>query len=387
MTPRHQVSRAAIELIKRFEGYRRKAAQLSDGRWTIGYGHTLTAREGAEVSEADAEALLLYDLIGVAHVVDELTYADVTQNQFDALCAFAFGIGVEAFRGCDVLKRLNEGAFTQAAFAMELWRKAEFEGEPIVIDALVRRRAAEKLLFLTPPNGAWRAVPAAVLKPLLDEAAPDTAPRGVPVQVVASLEGEAVAVVREPPQPVEPESPVRAAAEAVTARLQALFAEPPETPPVAAPEAEAAVELELEPEPDAEPLVPAALDEPPEPALSPDEPIETEAAAAPEPEPETEPQRVVIDDTSPFEFVPPPVQSIEVRGGDSVLAIVSLIVLGLAFFAGGLFWALNAPSEPRPGVILTPMLVGWLAGVAGVGFVAVAVFMLLQRVTRAAERR
>ena len=56
MTPRHQVSRTAIELIKRFEGYRRKAAQLPDGRWTIGYGHTLTAREGAEVSEANAEA-------------------------------------------------------------------------------------------------------------------------------------------------------------------------------------------------------------------------------------------------------------------------------------------------------------------------------------------
>ena len=43
MKPRHQVSRAAIELIKTFEGYRQKAAQLPDGRWTIGYGHTLTA--------------------------------------------------------------------------------------------------------------------------------------------------------------------------------------------------------------------------------------------------------------------------------------------------------------------------------------------------------
>src|SRR3989338_247541 len=62
MKSRHQVSRAAIELIKSFEGYRRKAAQLPDGRWTIGYGHTLTARQGAEVSEADAEALLMYDL-------------------------------------------------------------------------------------------------------------------------------------------------------------------------------------------------------------------------------------------------------------------------------------------------------------------------------------
>jgi len=48
MKPRHRVSRAAIELITRFEGYRRKAAQLPDGRWMIGYGHTLTARKGAK---------------------------------------------------------------------------------------------------------------------------------------------------------------------------------------------------------------------------------------------------------------------------------------------------------------------------------------------------
>ncbi|HYG25787.1 MAG TPA: lysozyme, partial [Caulobacteraceae bacterium] len=67
MKPRHQVSPAAIELIKRFEGYRRKAARLPEGRWTLGYGHTLTAREGAEVSQEDAEALLLYDLIEISH--------------------------------------------------------------------------------------------------------------------------------------------------------------------------------------------------------------------------------------------------------------------------------------------------------------------------------
>ena len=85
MKPRHQVSPTAIEMIKRFEGYRRKAARLPDGRWTLGYGHVLTAREGAEVSEQDAEALLLYDLIAVAHAVNELTLTPLTQNQFDAL--------------------------------------------------------------------------------------------------------------------------------------------------------------------------------------------------------------------------------------------------------------------------------------------------------------
>ncbi|CAN7153704.1 glycoside hydrolase family protein [Phenylobacterium sp. LjRoot225] len=417
MTPRHQVSRTAIELIKRFEGYRRKAAQLPDGRWTIGYGHTLTARAGAEVCEADAEALLLYDLIGVAHTVSELTYADLTQNQFDALCAFALAIGLDAFRGSDVLKRVNEGAFTQAAFAMELWRKAEFEGQRIVIDALVRRRAAEKLLFLTPAHGAWRAAPSAVLKPLLDEDAIDTAPRSPPARVVALLEGEAVEVVREdnaPPEAVlapvlETESPVRAAAEAVTARLQTLFADPPEplfaeeaTVELEAVDAAAPLDEPVAPEADAEPATPA------EAAAAEGEPIETsdddalaEAPIGDAPAPDGEPAqklfdeappadrpapRVIIDDTSPYEFVPAPVQPIDAPRGDSLLMTVCLIILGLAFFAGGVFWALNAPPQPRPGVF-TPLLVGWLAGVAGVGFVAVAVFMLLQRVTRAAERR
>jgi lysozyme len=426
MTPRLQVSRAAIELIKRFEGYRRKAARLPDGRWTIGYGHTLTAREGAEVSEADAEGLLLYDLIGVAHTVSELSYAELTQNQFDALCAFAIAIGLDAFRGSDVLKRVNEGAFIQAAFAMELWRKAEFEGERIVIDALVRRRAAEKLLFLTPADGAWRPVPSALLRPLLDQGAPDFAPRSPPAQVVASLDGEVVALVREdvgpctpPPSPdMEPacdpdperENPVRAAAETVSARLQTLFAELPPLAPAdgdAAPEGDAPApapsepplppeaELQLEaaaegagpeplqdlglaeaPTPDAES---SALDETRDATL--EEPASPEEPASVEP-----PPRVVIDDTSPYEFVPPLVQSIDTPRDDSLLATVCLIILGLAFFAGGIFWAFNAPPQSQTEVF-TPLLVGWLAGVAGVGLVAAAVFLLLQRVTRAAERR
>src|SRR5476649_2128401 len=110
MQPRHRVSRTAIELIKRFEGYRRKAAELPDGRWTIGHGHTLTARQGAEVSEGDAEALLIYDLIAVTHGIDEAVYSPLAQNQFDALCGFVFNIGLDNFRRSDVLRRLNEGA-------------------------------------------------------------------------------------------------------------------------------------------------------------------------------------------------------------------------------------------------------------------------------------
>ena len=154
MSPRHRASRAAIELIKRFEGYRRTAAQLPDGRWTIGHGHTLTARQGAQVSEADAEALLLYDLLGIGQALNAAIFAPLTQNQFDALAAFAFNIGLDNFHRSGVLRRLNEGAPIQAACAMELWRKAEVAGARIDIDALVRRRACEKPLFLTPEGDA-----------------------------------------------------------------------------------------------------------------------------------------------------------------------------------------------------------------------------------------
>lgn len=54
-----------------------------------------------------------------------------------------------------------------AASALESWRRAEFQGQTIVVDALVRRRAAEKALFLTPPDG-FRPVPTPVVRAEFD---------------------------------------------------------------------------------------------------------------------------------------------------------------------------------------------------------------------------
>jgi lysozyme len=202
MKPRYQVSRAAVDLIKRFEGYRMKAAQLPDGRWTLGYGHTLTARAGASVSEQDAEALLLYDLITVAHAVNENVYTPLNQNQFDALVCFAFNIGAENFIRSAVLRRLNEGALIQAACEMEMWRKADFEGERIVIDALVRRRSAEKALFLTPTDGHWVAAPSSVLRPKIDYDAGALVPSQAPAAITTSLNGDKAVALREDGSPL-----------------------------------------------------------------------------------------------------------------------------------------------------------------------------------------
>ena len=455
MKPRHQVSRTAIDLIKRFEGYRRTSAQLPDGRWTLGYGHTLTARAGAEVSEADAEALLLYDLIAVAHSVNEWTFTPLTQNQFDALCAFAFNIGVDNFRRSSVLRRVNEGQLLQAACAMELWRKADFEGERIVIDALVRRRSAEKTLFLTPANG-WVPAPSPILRPNVDMDAAGAVPRQVPTALLAPMDGPLAIVQREeasvpvveptlpPPVVIAPDptpgtlqaslpaedvpSPTQTAAATVTSRLSTLFRDEPPVvlvpePVVRSEEAAAAAEplvvsppqLVLDPPrveapayvpPPMPPLVMAGGERPfaltsPEPDHEPlamperpdlpvaaneshpnlfDLPVANDQLAQPEPPRQEPPRRILIDDTLPydsgFETMLPEQPKL------SLLPLVTLAIAGLAFFAGGLFWAANARGD-ADGSLLSPANVGWLAGVAGIAFFGIAAYLMLSRLGRA----
>ncbi|MDP3173253.1 MAG: lysozyme [Phenylobacterium sp.] len=322
MNPRLQLSRTAIDLIKRFEGYRRTAAQLPDGGWTIGYGHTRSARAGAQVSEADAEALLIYDLIDITHALNEHIYAPLTQNQFDALASFAFNIGVPALRTSSVLLRLNEGALLQAASAMELWRRAEFEGDRIVVDTLVRRRAAEKALFLTPEGGAWAPAPSPVLRPMLDAETGAGLLREAPATLEAPLDGDSVTPVRTSPPPPQPvHTPL-------SLHRPAVF-----------------------------------LDE---------------EAPAEEPAPTagwmTAP--LSIGDGAP-RF---PLRSAPIPRA-AIGPMVILALLGAVLFAGGLYWTFDiAPAAhlSRAGALT----VGWIAGLAGVGFFSLAAYRLLQRLVR-----
>ena len=94
----------------------------------------------------------------------------------------------------------------EAACAMELWRKADLEGERIVIDALVRRRAAEKALFLKPVDG-WVPAPTPVLPPKMDYDALGLIPLTTPVEAHTDLNGERAHAERAPPPP--PPSPRR----------------------------------------------------------------------------------------------------------------------------------------------------------------------------------
>ena len=161
--------------------------------------------------------------------MNEHVFAPLNQNQFDALVSFVFNIGVRAFRGSPTLRRLNEGRPLEAALAMEMWRKADLEGERIVIDALVRRRAAEKALFLRPVDG-WIARPdARCCRRRSTTTLASMMPLHTPIATRTPMAGDRAYAERAPEsprlEPPEPPSASAAAAAAVIERLEAILSE------------------------------------------------------------------------------------------------------------------------------------------------------------------
>jgi len=364
MKPRYQASKTAVEMIKRFEGCRHRAARLPDGAWTIGYGHTRTAREGVEITDADADALLIYDIAAVVKVINEWVFSPLTQNQFDALVAFVFNIGSSNFRRSSVLRRLNEGAYLQAACAMEMWRTADFEGERIVIDALVRRRSAEMALFLQPQDG-FVPVPSLIIVPRVDEQVASLAPTHI-AEVEAPLKGPLTEAYRtDEPMP----SAGREAAEAVAAHLASLVQEV-EEPSVT----EAAA-----PTPRPLPVEDEALDAPEFDVNEPASDIARLAAFADVPS-ETSPD--AAEEPRPIVFVMPQrptggMKRRKARTPGSVLALMGLI--GLAVFVAGIFWGFNARAAARVTILPDPVMTGWVLGLVGVALAATSIYLLLNR--------
>lgn len=172
MASHMRISRAGLELIKQFEGYRPFDEELPDGRFIVGYGHVRAKKGIDRLKKAEAEALLReYDLAKYELLVENCVLAPLNQNEFDALVSFAFNIGAKAFVKSDVVAYLNSGNRLASAAAMDIWRKARIGGRVQIVDALVRRRAAEKALFLTAP-GRMPSAASVLYRPVTEQAAP-----------------------------------------------------------------------------------------------------------------------------------------------------------------------------------------------------------------------
>jgi lysozyme len=146
------INKATIDLVKEFEGCKLTAYRDAVGVWTIGYGTTARAglgiipTAGMKITQEDADQLLADGLNKFADQIRPMITADLNDNQFGACVSLAYNIGAHGFNRSTTLEKINDGDYSKAADAILLWNKAGGK----VLKGLVRRREAERKLFLTP---------------------------------------------------------------------------------------------------------------------------------------------------------------------------------------------------------------------------------------------
>lgn len=150
-----KTNRAGIDLIKQFEGLRTTAYVDPVGILTIGYGTTSAAgvgtiTKGMTITAERAEEMLVDSLPKYEAGVMRALKRSPNENQFSAMVSFAYNVGEGAFAGSSVCKMFNAGNLQGAADAFRLWKYGTVNGKKIVLDGLVKRREAERQLFLRP---------------------------------------------------------------------------------------------------------------------------------------------------------------------------------------------------------------------------------------------
>ncbi len=149
-------SHDAINLLKEFERgpngiFAATPYRCPAGKLTIGWGHVIR-NEGFNkpLTEQQADDLLRGDLSYFSKGIDAYINVPITQSMFDALCCFAFNIGLFALLGSTLWKELSEKDYQSAADQFLRWDKATNPktGKKESLPGLLRRRVAERTLFL-----------------------------------------------------------------------------------------------------------------------------------------------------------------------------------------------------------------------------------------------
>jgi lysozyme len=134
-----QISQAGLAFIESNEGFSAQVYE-DNGRFAIGFGHDLLPGEAfvEGITRAGAESLLLSDIEPIDVALAGLVPPTCTQNQWDALCDFAYNLGVGS------LKTMLAHGWEQVPLQIPRWNMEN--GAPSV--GLSRRRAAEVKMFV-----------------------------------------------------------------------------------------------------------------------------------------------------------------------------------------------------------------------------------------------
>lgn len=138
------LSQSALKLLESFEGLRLQAYLDIKGILTIGYGHTgKDVHTGLVITQDQANKLLQLDIVITETAVSHLVHVPINQNQYDALCLFAYNVGTGSLASSTLLKDLNTGNMSDITSQFLRWDHAG----NLEVAALHNRRLAEATLF------------------------------------------------------------------------------------------------------------------------------------------------------------------------------------------------------------------------------------------------
>jgi len=158
-----QTSEEGINLIKAFEGCHSSPYRCPATLWTIGYGHVLYP-EQARLKTDDRASYPLkpqHNRVWDADEINSLLEADLQRfsdgvlrlcpaaadndRHLSTLVSFAFNVGLGNLQSSTLRMKYNRGDYAGAADELLKWRKSN----GVVLAGLVRRREAERALFLS----------------------------------------------------------------------------------------------------------------------------------------------------------------------------------------------------------------------------------------------
>jgi len=156
-----KVSQRCKELIKHHEGVRLKPYRCPARLWTVGVGHVLypdqgrfpldqrdayplKAEDNRVFSGAEVDGILSADLQRFEAGIAKLFPVPLAQGQFDALCSFAFNLGLGGVQRSTLRQKVLRGEPEAADEFLKFTR-----GGGKILPGLVKRRNDERALFLS----------------------------------------------------------------------------------------------------------------------------------------------------------------------------------------------------------------------------------------------
>lgn len=145
MTP----SSLIVAFIKGWESCRLTPYRDQAGKWTVGWGHLMHAKDNRTqtITQDEADALFDLELAATANAISDML-VPISQPQFDAVLSLAYNIGIDAFAHSTLRRMLDTDNYDGAADQFPRWCHITVNGTLQVSQGLLKRRQAERAIFV-----------------------------------------------------------------------------------------------------------------------------------------------------------------------------------------------------------------------------------------------